>query len=243
MIDIHCHILPGIDDGAADMAEAVAMARLAQRSGVTGIVATPHFRGERQSLALVDRIIDRYQRFGQALQREGIRMELYPGAEVLCLPQTVELARKEELPTLSNSNCVLTEFFFDMPFEMMDEILSEIAQCGYRPVVAHPERYGAIIEDPRGLDYWFRRGYILQLNKGSVLGAFGYRVRNTAQWILETGLAHIVSSDAHSASHRTTDMSILRQFLLDEYPEPYVRVLMEENPQRLIRGLPMVDAL
>lgn len=242
MIDIHCHILPGFDDGSENMAESIAMARMALDSGVTGIVVTPHFRGEERSLEVLQELFTRYQLLEQRLQREGIPVQLYPGAEILCMPQTVELARRHMLPTLGDTDYVLTEFFFDTPFEFMDALLDSIARQGYRPVIAHPERYEAIIAAPRDMDRWFRKGYIIQLNKGSILGAFGHRVQSTAEWILGNGLAHVVASDAHSARRRTTDMTMLRQRLLDRCPEPYVRVLMEENPKRLLLGQGMVPA-
>lgn len=242
MIDLHCHILPGVDDGAENWAESVEMARLAWESGVTGIVATPHFYGEMQSLAALQRIFDRYQQLSKVLHREGIPIELYPGAEILCTPQTEAMARKKALPTLGNTHYVLTEFFFDAPFEHMDAMLDGIAQYDYIPVIAHPERYETIIHNPRGVDRWFRKGYIIQLNKGSVLGAFGYQVQNTAQWVLNAGLAHVIASDAHSASRRTPDMTQLRQQLSGICPAPYTQVLLEENPSRLIRGLDMVPA-
>lgn len=242
LIDIHCHILPGFDDGAADMAEALAMARLAVRSGTSGIVVTPHFRGEPQSLSRVNTLYDRYQRLAQAVRQAGLPLQLYPGAEILCMPQTVEMARQHSLPTIGDTDYLLTEFFFDEPFDHMDEMLTGIAQAGYIPIIAHPERYDAIARDPRGLARWFEKGYIIQINKGSPLGAFGYRAQNTADWILASGLAHVVASDAHSSTRRTTDMSLLQQRLLEKLPEAYVQVLLEHNPARLVRGLAMVPA-
>ncbi len=236
MIDIHCHILPGFDDGARDFPEALAMVRMALDSGVTGIVATPHFRGEQRSLNYVGALLDRFHRLEQAVQDAGLPLTLYPGAEILCLPQTLELARRRELPTLGETNYLLCEFYFDEQITFMDHMLDGLADCGYIPVIAHPERYHAIQDDPRHLERWFARGYLIQLNKGSLLGAFGYEEQRTADWIIAKGLAHLVASDAHSAIRRTTDMGLLRQRLLDRVPEAYVRVLTQINPARLVRG-------
>lgn len=239
MTDIHCHILPGFDDGAADMAEALAMIRVAQQCGVTDIAVTPHFTGERKSLGLLNRMYVRYERLVHAVRAEGLNVRLYPGAEILCLPQTVELAREHLLPSLGNTNYVLCEFYFDTPFEEMDSILDGIAAQGYRPVVAHPERYEQIQMDPRGVEAWFAKGFIIQLNKGSILGAFGYRIQKTAEWILNGGLAHVVASDAHSIGRRTPDMHPLRDHLMEKYPPTYVQVLTQYNPGRILRGLEM----
>lgn len=236
MIDIHCHILPDFDDGSSDLDESLAMAQIAASSGTRGIVATPHFRGEEASLSLLPKILSRYQYLSRALARTNIPVTLYPGAEILCLPQTPRLARQKELPTLADTDYLLVEFYFDETGEYMDDILRQIHDCGYRIVVAHPERYAAIQRDPTLADRWCRLGYALQLNKGSLLGAFGDKVQFTAAGLLDDGMIHLIASDAHSIARRTTDMRPLRQWLARECPPEHVHILLEENPQRLIRG-------
>lgn len=240
MIDIHCHILPGFDDGAADLSDSLAMAQMAVNSGVTGIIATPHFRGDQQSLELMDILTERYRLLDNAIRSAGLSLQLYPGAEVLCMPQTVDMAYAGQLPTLANTRYVLSEFFFNESFSQMDEILSGLSHAGYVPVIAHPERYEAIQRDPRRIVHWFRKGYLIQINKGSILGSLGRRAQQTAHWILSSGLAHLVASDAHSSHQRTTDMTALRARLCEEYRQDYVDILMDYNPARLIRGEHMV---
>ena len=236
MVDVHCHILPEVDDGAESLEEALEMARMAARCGVTDLVATSHFRGNRDELGALERIFSRFRLLEEHLKKEWIPLKLHLGAEVLCLYETIDLARNRELPTISNTDYVLCEFFFDAPYDYMDEILEAIAEEGYRPVIAHPERYDAIRREPRRVQRWFRKGYVIQVNKGSVLGAFSSRVQDTAQWLLEMGFVHMIASDAHSARRRTTDLSRLRSWLMDHYPAGYVRLLLEENPGRLLRG-------
>lgn len=236
MIDVHCHILPDYDDGAADLTESLGMARSAAASGVTGIVATPHFPGKPESLEQLPKLISRYHALRAALSKAGLSLELYPGAEILCLPQTVKMARQKQLPTLGNTNYLLCEFYFNETPVYMDKLLSAIAASGHRVVIAHPERYEAVQKDPRLAERWFRRGYVLQINKGSVLGTFGPRVQQAAESLLERGFAHLIASDAHSTLYRTTDMTLLRAWLSSHCPPDYVRVLLEENPRRLIRG-------
>lgn len=242
MIDIHCHILPGLDDGASDLSESLAMAQTAVNCGVTAIVATPHFRGEWESMQQLERMVSRYRQLSQAISQVGLPLGLYPGAEILCLPETVEMARQQELPTLGDTRYMLTEFFFDENLWFMEQTLAGISGCGYIPVVAHPERYEAIQRDPTVIGGWFHKGYVIQLNKGSILGAFGRRPQQAARWLLGGGLAHIIASDAHSSYRRTTDMGLLREMLLERYPEEYVHVLLEQNPERLVRGENMVPS-
>ena len=242
MIDIHCHILPDFDDGASSLEEALEMARMATYSGVTEIIATPHFRGEPDFLEQQSVIERHFRILESAAKKEDIPVRLHLGAEVLCLPETIELAERRQLPTLAGTDYVLTEFYFDESYAFMDETLAQIAQYGYKPVVAHPERYGVIQHDPRLLQRWVRLGYVLQLNKGSVLGSFGPRPEQAANEILGMGLAHLFASDAHSCHSRTPHMGNLRQWV-DEFCEPeYAAILLKENPRRLIRNRPMVGA-
>ena len=240
MIDIHCHILPMIDDGASDLAESVALARLAVSSGVTGIIATPHLQGDWQGLELIPKLLSRYESLNKILAWQKIPLTLYHGAEILCTPDTVSIARQKLFPTLGDSNYLLTEFFFNESAEFMSKTLSALADCGYRPVIAHPERYDAVQRSPQLIEKWFFQGLVIQLNKGSLLGAFGPEVEEAAHWILSSGLAHAIASDAHSSRRRTTDMMELRRFLQDNCPPRYVQVLLEENPARIVANQSMV---
>lgn len=240
MVDIHCHILHRFDDGSASLEESLAMARMAADSGVTDIVATPHFTGEAASLRRMPRLLERYQTLSDAIGQEGIPLTLHPGAEILCTPETPRLAGKGMLPTIGQSHYCLTEFYFDEDFQFMHHTLQAIAAAGYRPVVAHPERYRAIQQQPLVLDRWFRRGYVLQLNKGSILGAFGIRVQQAAAEILDAGLAHIIASDAHSAKHRTPHMGPLLDWIEQDLDQDYARILLQENPARILQDRSMV---
>lgn len=236
MIDLHCHILPGVDDGAENMEDAIAMARLAAQSGVTDIVATPHFRGERSSMQLLPLIDERLAEFREAIKDEGIDIKIHSGAEILCLPETPYLPKDIKLPTIGQGNYILTEFYFDETEYNISESLRSVAERGYIPVVAHPERYEAVQGDPRILARWFREGYVLQVNKGSVMGAMGRGAERVADFMLENGLAHVIASDAHSPRRRTTDMRRLNEYLSDILDEEYVEILLRRNASRILRG-------
>lgn len=240
MIDIHCHILPDFDDGAASLEESLQMAWMAAYSGVTDIAVTPHFRGEAEFLTNWSAIKRRFDILQAAIADEQIPLAVHLGAEVLCLPETPELAARRVLPALSGTTYLLTEFYFNESYAYMDEMLQEIAAAGYAPVVAHPERYAAIQHDPRRLEKWFRRGYVLQVNKGSILGSFGSRAEQAAHWILEAGLAHAVASDAHSSHSRTPHMTAVRDWLENCCGAHYASILLKENPRRVLQGKPMV---
>lgn len=239
MVDIHCHILPEVDDGAWDMEAAVAMARLARDCGVKKIITTPHFKGEPRSLEAIGLFQHQRRLLQSRLKREKVDVELLPGAEVLCVPQTLELARAGRLPTLGVGRYVLAEFYFDAGAGFMDETLHAMQELGYLPVVAHPERYGAVQRDPELSRSWFHRGIVLQVNKGSVLGAFGRRAEDTAVRMLYRGHVHIIASDAHSPEVRTTDLEPVRRWCLEHLGQEYTRILLEDNPGRVAAGKSM----
>lgn len=236
MVDIHCHIVPEVDDGAWSMDAALEMAHMAADSGVRCIIATPHFEGTPEALGEVPRILRQFQRLRHTLGQERPELELLPGVEVLCRPETLELARRGLLPTLGSSRYVLTEFYFDASWEFMDGTLRSLREYGYRPVVAHPERYGAIQREPARAGSWYQRGVVLQVNKGSVLGAFGHRAEDTAFRLLNRGLVHIIASDAHSPRRRTPELESVRRWALENLGREYTGLLLEENPGRIPRG-------
>lgn len=222
------------------MADSVAMARLARQSGVDKIAATPHFMGNEGALPLLPKIISRLHRLQQELERQNIPLELVPGAEILCLPETLELARKGLLPTLGNSRYLLTEFYFDLPGEEMDRILTSLREMDYIPVVAHPERYGAVQKHPELVYEWFGRGNVIQLNKGSVLGAFGTGPERCARALLHDGVVHVIASDAHRPDSRTTDMGPVRSWAEENLGRAYADVLLRRNPGQILMGKPVL---
>lgn len=236
MIDIHCHILPEFDDGASSPEEAIAMAYMAAESGVTAIVATPHFPGKSSSLQRIEPLLERYDWLCRAVKAHGLPLKIYPGAEILCLPETAALAEEKALPTIGDTPYLLTEFYFDEPFANMDAQLRVLLDSGYIPVVAHPERYHAIQADPALLRRWREKGCVLQLNKGSILGAFGPDPLDAAMAALEMRLADLVASDAHSATRRTPHMGALHQWMAENMDSDYTSVLLDRNPARLVTG-------
>lgn len=243
MTDLHCHILPGLDDGAQTMEDSLEMARLAAASGVRAIVATPHCNLPLHEPAnyLTPELLQSVKELRQALEQAGLPLKLYPGAEIFCTPQLADLLLEQKLMTLGATRYLLMEFYFDEDPDFMEECFSAVSAQGCIPVVAHPERYEAIQRNPQRIVSWFTGGPIIQLNKGSILGKLGTRAQNASRWILERGLAHVVASDAHSPEARTTFMGEVRRLLEEEYDPEYARILLSENPARILKDLPPVE--
>ena len=236
MIDIHCHILPDFDDGSSCLEESLDMARLAVASGTEGVVATPHFRGEASSLRDLNDLVERLVKLQNAVAQEGLPLTIYPGAEILCLPETPYLGTQGKLPTIGDSNYLLTEFYFDESASFIEETLEQLSSQGYIPVIAHPERYRYVQEDPGVVDYWIRMGCGVQVNKGSLLGRFGNRAYGCSRFLLDQGMVSCIASDAHHAEWRTTYMDEVQGFLIERYGEDYADFLTRMNPERILQG-------
>lgn len=242
MTDIHCHILPGIDDGSETMEESVAMARMARESGVRRIIATPHCNLPGLDNFRSPQLREQVARLQQAVAAEGLDLEILPGAEVLGTPRLPLLLRENRLPTLADSRYLLMEFYFDEQLEEMDRLLRDVQQAGLVPVIAHPERYDAVQNQPLAVARWFHSGYVIQLNKGSLLGRLGRGAHAAAHWIMDRQLAHVVASDAHSCEFRTPHMTQLADYLSDRYGRLYTDVLLHINPGRIAQDRPLLQA-
>ena len=230
MIDLHSHILPELDDGSQSLRESLAMARMAVDSGITAMVATPHCADDRSW-----ETYEAWQLLSQALSENEIPLKLFPGMEIFGTPDTVWMLREGKLFTLNGSRYPLIEFSFRSDGEEETAILRSVCKAGFRPVVAHPERYGYVQRDPRLVNRWHRMGCLFQVNRGSLLGRFGSRAQETAFELVNRGFASVVASDAHSPRMRTPWMADVQQLLTEEISAQCARVLLKENPKKILK--------
>lgn len=242
MTDLHCHILPGLDDGSSSLEESVEMAHIALESGVNTICTTPHFlcTDEEEGRVFLEASDASFRALSEVIDRRSLR--LVPGAEVLFTESTPDLLRRGLVPTLGSSPYMLTEFYFDDTIGAMEHGFEVISSFGLIPVIAHPERYNAVRSHPDAISRWFSYGYIIQVNKGSIIGTFGETIATIAEDIISHGLCHIVASDAHAADRRTTDMSIVKDALVQYCGARYANILLNENPSRILGGLAPVPS-
>ena len=237
MIDIHTHVLPGVDDGSQSMEESLELLALAADSGVKTLVATPHCNipDEFDNYASPE-LEELFVRLDKEREKAGIPLRLCRGMEIFATPELPELLQNGRVWTLNGTRYFLMEFAFHEDPDFCDNVLRRCRELEYLPIIAHPERYYFVQDDP-GIAYeWCRLGYGLQLNKGSILGRFGEQPWRTADLLLQHGLAACVASDAHSPYQRSTHMGELCEYLTDELGESYMRLLLEENPARILSG-------
>ena len=237
MTDIHCHILDGVDDGAYCLSDSVEMARIASESGTRFIVATPHANAPGMpENAWDDAFTQKLAALNAALTKEHIPVTVLSGQEIFCAGGVLPRLRSGALITLNASRYVLIEFDFPARSEAIMDQCEELIAAGYVPVIAHPERYEALKEDEQIAYILKKMGCLLQLNKGSLFGAFGRGAQNTAHGFLSGGLADIVASDAHSPYMRTPFMADAHEMVSEFYSLDYAELLFRENPGLLIEN-------
>lgn len=229
--------MPGIDDGARDWKDVYEMAALAVNSGVDTIVCTHHCNmpgiyDNYNSRQLDELFIELQDRLWQG----EFPLRVVRGMEIFGTPDICDKIYERKLLPINGTKYFLVEFFFEESPQYMTDLLYDMLRQGMHPVVAHPERYYALSEDPFLLSKWMKKGILSQINKSSILGKFGNRVERTALTFLDSNMVTCIASDAHSPRLRTTYMGEIRKFLLRYYSEELAWRLLEENPRRIVEG-------
>lgn len=236
MVDLHTHILPGLDDGSGNLKDSLDMADLALEGGVDRLVATPHSNqlGRFENF-YSEQLEEHFRRFQCALEEAGIPLSVYLGMEIFASDDMEDKIRDGSLISLNRSRYYLVEFAFDEEPGRIGDCLEQIFAADGVPLIAHPERYYCVQDYPVLAYEWLRMGCYTQINKGSLFGRFGRHAARTARVMLENRLVTCVASDAHSPYMRTTYMADARNELVERLGEHEMRRLMVDNPGRIIR--------
>ncbi|MGR6836821.1 tyrosine-protein phosphatase [Syntrophomonas erecta] len=242
MIDIHTHILPAIDDGAADKETSLEMARMAVADGIEYLAATPHVL-EGPYINSKENILTRLNKLKQDLHQAGIPLKVLPGAEYYLDPDLPEALAKGELVTINQAGkYLLVELpgAFIPPYT--SQVLYELQIQGITPIIAHPERNRGFIRNHKLLRELVSRGMLTQITSGSVTGMFGKMVKRMALNYIEEGLGHLLASDAHSINGRSPRLSGAVQELKHRFSVSFVETLVYDNPYKVISGASLEPA-
>ena len=235
MIDLHTHILPGLDDGARTMEESLEMARIAERDGVEKIVATPHlFRGNfiHEDLSIIEK---KRSELSQALKENNIHVEILAGAEVHISHNLIDEIRKNrEYLVLNQSSYMFVEFPSDLVFSGAKNLFFELMSEGINPIIAHPERNSVFIHNPSLLYELIQMGGLSQANSGSFSGLYGRRVEEAVLHFLELNLIHFIASDSHNTHSVVSRLSEAVKIARMIVGEEKARALVKDNPQAVL---------
>lgn len=199
MIDIHSHIIPGIDDGSRSMEMTLEMLRTAEKCGIHEVFATPHYLLE-YGEAKINEVKEYVKNINEILKEEKINVKIYSGQEVYFTENIINDYIAGNIGTLNDSRYMLIEFDMRKLEENIIDYLYELQVKGITPIIAHIERYKYIMKNPEIINRFIGEGYLFQLNLGSIEGKFGPEVQKTAKLFLKNGIYNFIGSDAHNTS-------------------------------------------
>lgn len=229
--DIHCHILPGIDDGSGSMEETMEMLETATKEGITHIVCTPHYKAGRRN-ANAEAIKRLLATVVNEARERGIFIALYPGNEVLYFSEMEECIDSGKISTINRSGFLLVEFSPGDSFQYIRNALCDVMDMGYNPVIAHIERYECMVKHEEYATEIHELGVRIQVNASSITGETGWKLRRYTGRLLKKGIVDYVATDAHGSKKRAPYIRKCRDLLYKKYDKSYVDALLYENARR-----------
>ena len=216
MIDIHCHILPGIDDGAKTAKDTLVMLQSAIDEGITVITATPHHNPEYHNEAPL--ILDKVKEVQKIIEENQLPIQVLPGQEVRIYGELLtDFSDQKLLTCAGNTAYMLVEFPTNYVPKYAGELFYNMRLQGIQPILVHPERNSGIIEDPNILFKFIEQGVLSQITASSVTGHFGKKIQKLTFQIIEHQLTHFVASDAHNVTSRAFKMREAFEIIEEKY--------------------------
>lgn len=234
MIDIHTHILPGVDDGAQTVSDSLEMARLAVEEGISKLVASPHHYTSR-FYNPKEEIVPKVERLNNELKKEGIPLEVLVGQEVRLIGDFVKEYESDQIVTINDGIYVLVEFPANHVPRYAEQLFYDIQMAGLIPIIVHPERNSQIVEQPDKLYHLIEKGALSQVTAASIAGYFGKRIQRFSLQLIEANLTHVIASDAHNTTNRSFKMNEAFLTIEKEFGIEAVYIF-KENAELIISG-------
>ncbi len=233
-IDIHSHVLPGIDDGSGSVEMSMEMLRMAAQDGIGQMILTPHNKPWHRRIDYA-RIAEKVERLKDMLKEERLDMKLYVGSELYYRSGLVDELDQGAAGTLANSHYVLVEFEPSADYDYIRNGAYALLMGGYEPIIAHVERYKNVCSKKARVAELAGMGCLIQVNAGSVMGKYGFGVRQLTRNMLKQGLIHFVATDAHDLDKRQPRLSLCAEYIGKKYGESSRRRLFYEHPMCVLR--------
>jgi protein-tyrosine phosphatase len=239
--DIHCHCLPGLDDGPATMAESIALCRLLVREGVATTVATPHQFGRFKDSNTAARVREAVRCLNETLKNSDIPLNVLPGSELHVDERICRLLEDDTIMTLADSGKFI---LLELPCQVSIDItplLADLASMGVQCIIAHVERIAPFAARPQTLATWIDHFAHLQITASSLVGDFGPKVRRVAWSLLNSGWVAFVATDSHDTHFRRPRMGAAFQLISARLGKDVARRVCIENPLRVVEGRDIVS--
>ena len=235
MVDLHCHLLPGIDDGSKNMDISLRLAREATENGVTHALLTPHHMNGRYVNHKQD-VIRRTKEFQEQLQSHNIPLWVFPGQEVRINGQLLEALDEDDILFADTGNrYLMLEFPDDNVPHYTNRMIFDLQKRGITPVIVHPERNTKIMAKPELLYQLLEKGCLSQITASSYVGAFGKKVENFSRQLIEAGQGYVFASDAHDLPSRKYEMRQAFEKLSQEFDSELTEQY-QNNARSIING-------
>jgi protein-tyrosine phosphatase len=237
MIDLHCHILPGVDDGASDALVSLAMAKVMVAQGVTDVACTPHILPGLYHNSGPD-IRQAVQRLQELIDQEGIALRLATGADVHMAPDFIAELRSGHLLSIADSRYVLVEPPHHTAPPQLEDFFFNLVVAGYVPILTHPERLSWVPARYETIKRLVQAGVWMQITAGSFTGAFGRTVLYWAEKMLDEGCVHVIASDAHDAERRPPNLAVGSECVAKRVGAEEARRLVLTRPMAILNDEP-----
>jgi protein-tyrosine phosphatase len=234
MIDIHCHILHGIDDGPRTLVESISLARSAVKEGIHTIIATPHHKNGRY-INTKENILEKVTEFNEILKNERIALTILPGQEPAIHGEIVRGIEVGEILTLDRTQYLFIEFPANHVPHYSEQVFYELQLRGIIPIIVHPERNAEIIERPDTLYQLVKNGALVQVTASSIVGHFGKKIKAFSEQLIDANLVHFIASDAHNLDKRSFYMQQAYSNVRKRYGTDML-YLLRDNAELLIQG-------
>lgn len=232
--DIHCHILPGVDDGSRSMEQTLSMLEMAYEQGVKRIVATPHFHIGKVQVTK-EKAEESLRNLSGLLKKQFPDISIYMGSEIYYYSDAIRDLKERRAMTMAGSRYVMWEFSPDEQYDIIESSVYDAVSNGYVPIIAHAERYLCITDRPELVEQLVREGAYIQINAGSVAGQMGRSVQKfIIKKLLKKLLVHFVASDAHSDGRRAPRFDEAVRILMKHCDVDYCMDLLWNNANKVI---------
>lgn len=232
MIDIHCHILPNVDDGPDKAEESIRILKEMQKQGIRHVIVTPHYREDMFEPSM-KRVLDSYRSLRQAAREMDISLHL--GCEYYRNEKMVEDLEKKRRPTMAGSHYVLVEFSTDDMFVTIRNYIYELVTHGYRPIVAHVERYRSC-QQAEKIQELKELGALIQINAGSVLGEDGWKLKRFCFVLMKADVVDFIASDTHNTKSRRQNLQKCASYVEKKMGRRYTARIFVENPLNILKN-------
>jgi protein-tyrosine phosphatase len=235
-VDIHCHCLPGLDDGPATMSESLALCQALVDDGVTTVIATPHQLGRFSGCNEAAQVREAVLALNEELKSNDIALRIMPGADVRVDERICRLLEADKVLTLADGGKYI---LLELPHEVLIDIeplFVDLASMGIAAIISHPERHMGLAKEPDILLKWLERSAHLQVTAGSLLGDFGPVVQRFGWQLLIAGWVPLVATDCHDLDGRRPRLRAAFERISEELGETFARLVCIENPLRVLKG-------